>query len=480
MNPRSNNPAPDRPGDSIDAAPLRAEMQKILETGRFVKTRVLADFLRFLVEHAVAGGPPLDELTVAAKVFGRSGNFIPQIDPVVRVQYRRLGTALTEHYKGQEESGPLQLSTIKDGFGIVVLDRQAAAAARGHWKLPWLVGIAVVMLLAAGMGIWLHFEPRIKSAREVAQLDREAQILLDNPTASNLTTSVHLFERAVGINTGDAPGWSGLADALILPVSSSDLSRSEALAKARLAAERAINLSPGMGQPHAVMGYVRLFQDADWTGAEAEFRRAIELDPSASRTHGLYARGLMSRGRFDEAIAQSRLAASLAPAGTPPTTDLEEILCAGHRYDEAIAEGRRLVQQTNGSPGAHLALGGSLLAAGHYDEAIVELQAAVLTGRSIYAVARLGYAYGAKGDRVAAASMLGTLDQSLGATATAGWAYRALVYVGMGENKSALTCLERAADDQAGDLTFIGVDPAFDRLHSDPRFVALKKRLGLP
>jgi tetratricopeptide (TPR) repeat protein len=398
---------------------------------------------------------------------------------VVRVQYRRLGAALTEHYEAEEESGPLALSTIEDGFGIVVLDRRSAAA-RAHRKAGWLGATAVVVLLAAGVGAWLYFKPRLANAREVARLDTQAHAFLEEPTGSNAATSVRLFEQAVAIDSRDAPGWSGLADALIVPGSSTDLSRTDALAKAREAAKKAIGLNPGIGQPHAVMGYVKLFQDADWTGAEAEFQRAIQLDPSAPKTHSMYAQGLMSRGRFDEAIAQAKLAASLAPAGTLPTVDLAEILTTARRYDEGIAEARRALQQMPSSPSAHLALAIALSAAGHYDESIPEYRAVILMGHSLYATAWLGYAYGASGDKVAAQSMLNSLNQAFVEMATTHWYYRALIYAGMGDNGSALTCLELGAEDHENDLTFIGVEPAFDRLHSEPRFVALKKRFGLP
>jgi tetratricopeptide (TPR) repeat protein len=227
------------------------------------------------------------------------------------------------------------------------------------------------------------------------------------------------------------------------------------------------------------MGYVKLFQDFDWTGAEAEFRRAIELEPSVAKTHRLYAQGLMSRGRFDEAIAQSRLATSLAPAGSPPTTDMADILCAAHRPEEAVAEARRTLQATGGAASAHLSLGIALSAAHQYDEAIQELQAAILVNHSMYALARLGYAYGAKGDHVASESVLNRLNRSFAQMATVDWSYRAMLYAGMADKQRALSCLESAAANREGDMIFVAVEPAYDGLHSDPRFAALSASLKL-
>jgi serine/threonine-protein kinase len=284
----------------------------------------------------------------------------------------------------------------------------------------------------------------------------------------------------VALDSRYAPAWSGLASALIDPAASGDYSWADSLPKARQAANEALRLDPRIAEAHGVLAYVKLFHDMDWPGAEAEFRQAIQLDSSVSRLHLLYAEGLMSRGRFEDAIAQSSLAASLEPANESPVAELALILCAARRFDEAIAKARQILQQTNGSANAHLILGVALTGAGHYDEAVDELRTAVMDGGSLYALARLGYADGAKGDSVAARGVLDRLQQAFGALVTPRWTYGALVYAGMGDRQRALDSLETAAAHHEGDLIFIGVEPAYDRLHSEPRFLALKKSLGLP
>ena len=467
-------------GNPVDETLVREEMERILATKQFLLTATLANLLRFLVEHALAGGPPADETAIAAKVFGRGADFVPQVDPVVHVQYRRLKGALELYYKAGGRPGHYVLMTAEDGFSIGVRDRAAVAAQRQRQKPKKLAAAVALVVVAAGVGLWLRFQPHRADARQALNLDKRARALLAVDSPSNAAMSVDLFEQALEADADYAPAWSGLAAALIIPGSSRDLSREEVLAKARDAAAEALKLEPGLGQPHAVLAYVKLFHDFDWTGAEAEFRRAIELEPSVARTHRLYAQALMSRGRFDEAIAQSKLASSLAPAGSPPNTDLAEILCAAHRPEEAIAEARRVLQATNGAPGARLSLGIALSAAGHYDEAIQELQTNLLGNRSMYALARLGYAYGAKGDQTAAQSILNRLNRAFAQMATADWSYRALLYAGMGEKQRALTCLENAAEKRDGDVLFIGVEPAYEGLRSDPRFTAIKASLKLP
>src|ERR1019366_10278403 len=96
MNPKTIEPAPDGRGDSIDAVAVREELERILASNWFAKSQGLDSLLRFLVEQAIAGGPPLEESTIASRVFGRPDNFVGEVDPVVRVQSRRLRSALVE------------------------------------------------------------------------------------------------------------------------------------------------------------------------------------------------------------------------------------------------------------------------------------------------------------------------------------------------------------------------------------------------
>jgi tetratricopeptide (TPR) repeat protein len=462
----------------MDAAAVRAEMERVFLFKRFVQSQSLKQLLRFLVEHAIAGGPPLEESALAAEVFGRPANFVAELDPVVRVQYRRLRSALEAFYDAEGHTSPVVLGTLDEGYGIAVLDRESQEAAHRRRKPRLLMALVALAGVAACAGLWVLYQSHLAGPREAAKLNLQARSLRAKGTLSDIETSEGLFEQAVALNKDSAPAWSGLADALVVPGAVATMSRRDALAKAGEAAAQAIKLDPGIAEAHAAMAYVKVFQDFDFAGGEAEFRKAIQLDPSTPRIHRMYAQALMSRGRFDESIAQTKLAIGLDPPGSPPSTDLAEILCAEHRFDEATAEARRVLQLAPSDPSAHLTLGICLSAAGHYDEAISELQAALLTGRSLYAMARLGYAYGAKGDRIAAESILQRLGQAFAQMVTVNWSYRALVYAGMGDKQNTLACLENGLANHEGDINFIGVEPAYDKLHDDPRFVALQKHVG--
>jgi tetratricopeptide (TPR) repeat protein len=463
-------------GVSIAPEAVCAEMQRILASKAFLQSQTLSQLLRFLVDRVLAGAPPPGEYAVAREVFGRPASFVPQVDPVVRVQYHRLRNELFKYYATEGRPSPVRLAASGGGFGIVVLNRAGHGAERLRRRLIKFVAYAtpVVCLFLI---FYFGFRPRALGRRAAVRFYLTAHALVETGSASG---AARLFEQAVANDPNYAPAWSGLAVALVTSGSSTGTSETETVARAGEAANRAIKLDPGIGEAHAALAYVGFLQDSGWAAAESEFRRAIQLDPSSPRIHRMYAQGLLSRGRFDEAIAQATAAARLEPKGSPPWTDVAEILCAAHRYDEAIAEARRIVQQTGGSAPARLTLGIALSVAGHYDEAIGELQLAALGAHPLYALARLGYAYGAKGDHEAAEAVLSQLNRSFAGGLAIDWYYRALVYAGMGDAQNAVDCLENSYTHREADINFIGVEPAYARIRDDPRFLALRERLGLP
>jgi tetratricopeptide (TPR) repeat protein len=463
-------------GASIAPEAVSAEMQGILATKAFLQSQMLSRLLRFLVDRVLAGDPPPGEYAIAVQVFGRPESFVPQLDPVVRVQYNRLRNGLFKYYEQEGRPSPVRLAASGGGFGIVVLDRAGHGAERLRRRLGTFVAYAAPVLCLFLL-FYFGFRPRALGRRAAVRLYLTAHALLETGSASG---AARLFEQAVASDPNYAPAWSGLAVALVTSGSSTGSSEADIVARAAVAANRAIDLDPRIGEAHGVLAYVGLIQDSGWAGAESEFRQAVQLDPSSPRIRRMYAQGLMSHGRFDEALSQIAEAARLEPKGSPPSTDVADILCAAHRYDEAIAEARRVVQQTGGSAPARLSLGIALSVAGHDDEAIGELQAAALGAHPLYALARLGYAYGAKGDRQAAEAILSRLNRSFAGSLSADWYYRALVYAGMGDAQKTVDCLENSLAHHESDINFIGVEPAFARIRDDPRFLALRQSLGLP
>lgn len=455
---------------------MRAELERILVSRRFRKAERTSRLLCFLAQHSVIGRK-IDEHAVAAEVFGRPATFVPQIDPVVRVELRRLRDALRLYYAGEGRKNPLLLEAPDRGYELVFWD--SAEGYVSHRRRRRVVPAVLLTVLAVSAAAWLYLRPHHLDP-EAVRLDKRARYLRAQGSPEDVARSLVAFQQSVERDSSYSASWSGLADLLCSTGAHGGMTREEAMARARDAANRAIRLDGRNAEAHGALAYIQFLENWNWTAAEAEFRRAIGLNPSAPEVHRRYAQCLLSRGRFDEAIAESKTAVDLEPSDAPPSTDLAEILCSAHRYNEGLAEARRVVQETGGAPSARVALGVCLTAQGRYDEAIAEYQIAVRASRSTYAMARLGHVYGVKGDHATAYAILERLDEYFGRTVAIYWSYRAMVYAGLGEAARAVDSLEKAYAAREGDINFIGVDPAYDRIHTEGPFMLFRNRLGLP
>jgi Tfp pilus assembly protein PilF len=148
------------------------------------------------------------------------------------------------------------------------------------------------------------------------------------------------------------------------------LAPNEAFPKARVAAERALEIDESLGEAHASLGHIKFQYDRDWRGAELEFKRAIELTPNYAYAHLTYALCLMWMGRVDEAIAEMLRARALDPLFPATGPNLGLILARAHQYDRAIEECRKTLEFDPAFALAHYRLGQIYILSGRYAEAI--------------------------------------------------------------------------------------------------------------
>jgi Tfp pilus assembly protein PilF len=132
--------------------------------------------------------------------------------------------------------------------------------------------------------------------------------------------SIEYFQQAIERDPNFALAYSGLADAydlLAAPDAAGGLPANEAMPKAKAAALKALEIDDALAEPHVSLAHVKYYYDRDWVGAEREYKRAIELNPNYPTAHQWYAVYLMSAGRFDEALAETRRAQELEPLSLP-------------------------------------------------------------------------------------------------------------------------------------------------------------------
>jgi tetratricopeptide (TPR) repeat protein len=150
---------------------------------------------------------------------------------------------------------------------------------------------------------------RIAAARPTNRQGYEAflkgRYLWSRRTEETTKKAIEYFRRAIENDPNYAMAYVGLADAyksLAMPDAMQEaLPPREAFPKARAAASRALEIDDMLAEAHASLAHIKYLYDRDWSGAENEFRRAIELNPNYASAHQWYAYQSMWMGRLEEA-----------------------------------------------------------------------------------------------------------------------------------------------------------------------------------
>lgn len=218
----------------------------------------------------------------------------------------------------------------------------------------------------------------------------------------------------------------------------------------------------------------------DWRGAEAEFNRALELNPGCVEAchWGGTLQGILGRGA--DAIREKKKALAMDPLSVVIKTDLGRTLYFSQDYDRAEAEFQSALEMDPRFEVAHLWLAHVYQQEGEFARAIEELQTGErLTPGSTFAVAKLGHGYALGGKHEEARAIL----KRLKTTATQRYVSPydiAIVYVGLREKDEACVWLQKALQERSIWLGYIGVEPQFEELRSDQRFDGLIRAVGLP
>jgi TolB-like protein/Flp pilus assembly protein TadD len=296
-----------------------------------------------------------------------------------------------------------------------------------------------------------------------------------------LKKATEYFEQAIKADPNYALAYAGLADsyALLGFHGYGALPPAEAVPKAKVAAEKALQIDETLAEAHASLAYAKEEYDWDVAGAEREYKRAIELNPNYATAHQWYAVHLAVRGRYAEAIAEIKQAQGLDPLSLVINMNVGWVFYFARQYDEAVEQCRKTLELDPNFPAAHWMLGQAYRQKGVYDEAIAEFQKALdLSGGDPTALAALGHGYAVAGKRSEAEKILNELKE-LSKRRYFPQYFIALIYVGLDNKNQAFESLEKAFAERSANLTVLKAEPMFDPLRSDARFQALLQRVGL-
>jgi serine/threonine-protein kinase len=330
----------------------------------------------------------------------------------------------------------------------------------------------------------LNIEPERISVKRHPEDAEAYSLFLQGSYYLNLRTefgflrSLEYFQGAIRKDPGYALAYAGLANAYSLSTRYNVLPPQEAWPHAKAAALRSLELDDAMAEAHVALAFVELHYDWDWFGAEQEFQKALQINPNYAAAHQWKTWTLAVVGRFADAIASMKAAHNLDPLSQNVIADLALAYYFARQYENAVEQCQDVLEVQPGFHRPHQLLGMIHLQQGLCMEALTELQQAMFLSdgnrkiRALLAVAKANC-----GDTAEALQIVSELHAGKRPYTSA--VDMALVYSALGDRDRVFEWLERAYAAQDGELIWLGIDPIYDSIRSDPRFRDLLERMKL-
>ena len=305
---------------------------------------------------------------------------------------------------------------------------------------------------------------------EAYNLYLKGRYFLNRRNEEDLKRSVEFFQKAVEKDSNYALAFTGMADADIVLPYYSPIAPREAHSRGIEAALEALKRDDSLAEAHTSLAMGKALT-WEFTAAEKEFKRALELNPGYSTAHHWYSNYLMYVGRFMEAFEEIKRALNLDPLSLIINRDLGELFYYSRQYDKAIEQFRKTIEIDPNFIYVHLDLGLAYLRKSLYEEALKEIQQ---EKSDIW----LGIAYAVMEKRVLAQQMLENLGRRSKLEYISPYLLAILCFI-LEDNDQGFRWLEKAYEEYNAWLIYIKIDPLFDVVRSDPRFKAFLKKMGL-
>ena len=511
---RLTNPAPDvrqrRPGIPSHISRAVAKSLAREPDDRFASAGALAEAVAQPAAHeapaanAVAVLPFLNLSADPENEYFADGiteDIIAQLSKIRAL--RVISRASVMHYKKREQSlreiaAKLETTALVDGSVRRIGNRVRIVAElidadndRHLWAETYdrqltdvfAIQTDVALRIADALRAELSVDERTRIRREPThdmqayQLYLQGRHCLVRFTSEGMRKGIWYFERAIELDPRFALAHVGIAYAYAELGETGAMEPEQAYPLARKAVDAALAIDGASSEAHVVLGTLKLAAEYDWVGAEREFRRALELSPSSADAYDFYGRLCSALGRQDESIAMQRRAQELNPIEN--RSDYANSLLRAGRYEEARDEAKRAVDLDPLYDRLRATLGWALVRLGRHDEGITELEKAVsLTPSSTAWLAQLGQAYAEAGRVADARDILRRLTE-LATRQYVSPYHMAYVLTGLGEHDGAMDWLEKAYEQKAGAVYGIKGSFLFVALRSNPRFVALLRKMNL-
>src|SRR6201988_206261 len=296
-------------------------------------------------------------------------------------------------------------------------------------------------------------------------------------TPPEIQKGISYFQQAIQIDPNYALAYAGLSDAYRSLVLSTELPPTEFLPKAKVAAQKAIEIDETLAEAHTTLAVTIFWYDWNWKEAENQYKRALELNPNGADTHLFYAHLLSNTGRSAEALAEIKRAKDLDPY-SPFINALEgQFLIHSGKPDEALVKLRETFELAPGFWFPHVFAASAYINKGMFAEGIAEARRArELSDGQTISIAFEGYALAKLGKRDEAQAALDSLLKRSKERFIPPY-HIAMMYNGLGERDQAFAWLERGLEQRDPKMAFLKVEAKWNNLHDDPRFQGLLGRV---
>ena len=320
---------------------------------------------------------------------------------------------------------------------------------------------------------------RFTENTEAYQLYLQGRFFWNKRSEEGLKTAIKYFEQAIEKDPRYALAWAGIADSYLVLGEYGNIPRRELYPLAEAAVIKALEIDDQLAEVHTSFASLLMLAKWDWVNSEKEFKLALELNPNYATAYHWYSQWLWSMGRLAESLQMVSRAAELDPVSQAILKDKGLAFYYDRQYDNAIEMARKTLELDPNYAAAHRLLSLAFQGQELFDEAIAANQNwGELTGNKVETSLALAQIYAISGQLEDARTLVDVVKKD---SNLIDQAYRglALVYAALGENDTAFEWLEKGYQRREESLLSIKVDPKVDRLRSDPRFIALLRKLGV-
>ena len=503
--------------DEVLRDDVLSQLGRMLAQERFGSAGRNSAFLRHVVEKTLEGRTSeIKEVVIATEIYGRSCDYDPKVDSIVRVEATRLRSKLRSYYEQEGAQDPIRITIPKGSYVpqfertstgqlpasdpspaptvsnappevVPAVNPRRSMAVSRSWAPFAVSGMLAVVWFATNNVRVSDATTREPHPEALVAWKEGGDLLNQDPNSAvsekgmppTLERAIERYEFAVARSPLFAKGWASLAEAYDYASVYVGRDHDGDAGRAEVAARKAIALDRNLAAGHAMLGLVLFCLRFDFSGAEASYRRAIELDPRSTYAIIEYTDLLRATGRLNEAEEQIRKARVLQPGLPVLAVKQAEILLDHKQPDAAIVTATDALRLRHDVRRAHVALGAAWEAKGDIERALSCYRVALgMNPQDRRALPALGYALGVSGrqqDAYAVARQLEGMHANIRHCAF----QVAIVYSGMGEYEKSLEWLELAWQTKQAALPMMTVEYRLQPLRQHLRFQTIVKSLGL-